>query len=185
MTKAEQHKLIDEIRQGRTDRFSIIVDMFSDKVHALVAGIAGDPMTADELTQDVFIKAFRSLGSFKSNSSLGSWIYRIAYNTAIDHSRRSRNNPLRFDDLHTERLSDSEVDAFLDSPDENDSRLALLPTALDMLPANDRAILTMFYYEDMPIREIACIMDIKENNVKVRLLRSRKKLYAIITHLNH
>lgn len=185
MTTAEQHKLIDEIRLGRTERFSIIVDMFSDKVHALVAGIAGDPMTADELTQDVFIKAFRSLGSFRENSSLDTWIYRIAYNTAVDHSRRSRNNPLRLDELQTERLSDTEVDAFLDTPDEDDPRLALLPKALDMLPADDRAILTMFYYEEMSIREIARIMDIRENNVKVRLLRSRKKLYAIITHLNH
>ncbi len=183
MTTAEQHRLIEEIRGGRTDKFGVIVEAYSDRVHALVAGIAGDDMTADELTQDVFIKAFKSLSSFRSKSTLDTWIYRIAYNTAIDHTRSKRNDALRLDDLQTERLSDTEVDAFFDQSNEEDPRLEALTTALDMLDADDRALLTMYYYEDLPVRDIAQVTGLKENNVKVKMLRARKKLYAIITHL--
>lgn len=184
MILTEQHRLIDEILSGRTDRFGIIVDTYSDRIHALVAGIAGDPMTADELTQDVFIKAFRTLGSFKKSSSLETWLYRISYNTAIDHTRKQRNEALRLDDLQLERLSDTDVGNLLDSEDDTDPRLALLPDALDRLPADDRALLTFFYYEDMSVRDISAVTGIKESNIKVKLLRARKKLYAIITHLN-
>lgn len=129
-------------------------------------------------------KVFQNLEKFKGKSSLSSWIYRITYNTAIDAARKSRQEATRLDSLQLSRLSDTEVDALLDADDSSDSseeRIALLEQAMEKITAEERALITMQYYEDLSVKEISQISGLSEANVKVKLMRTRKKLYILMT----
>ncbi|MBO4944152.1 MAG: RNA polymerase sigma factor [Muribaculaceae bacterium] len=183
MTQAEEQKLIEIVLAGRPDRFADIIDTYQQRVHSLVAGIVADVSTADEVTQDVFIKVFQQLGKFKGESSLGSWIYRITYNTAIDAARKSRQEATRLDSLQLSQLSDTDVEALLDadSSDGSEERIALLEQAMEKISAEERALITMQYYEELSVKEMARITGLTEANVKVKLMRTRKKLYILMT----
>ncbi len=108
-----------------------------------------------------------------------SWLYRIAYNESISHTRKGRRE-VAVEESLLRAVSDSTVDALLDS---GDARLAALPEALDRLGAEERAIITLYYMEGLPMKEVADIMRISESNAKVRLMRTRKKLYVLITQI--
>lgn len=137
--------------------------------------MTGSESDAEELTQDTFLKAFQHLSSFNGKSQFSTWIYRIAYNTALT-ALRKKNIELTADEKLWNTLSDTETDDLLDDTSEN--RIEKLREALDRLPADERALITFFYEEEKNISEIAVITGQTEGNVKVKLYRLRKKLAA-------
>ena len=133
---------------------------------------------AEELTQDVFLKAFQQLSSFKAESTFSTWIYRIAINIAISAVRKKRNDVLRLDDSVFANLSDTQVDAALE--DESEEQMERLQQAMNQLEADERALITLYYLEEKPLAEVAFILGMTEGNAKVKLHRIRKKLYVLI-----
>lgn len=94
---------------------------------------------AEEITQDVFVKAYRNLSKFDFRSSFSTWLFRIAYNEAITHTRRRRIDGIPFDEATLNNLSDSRVDSFLES---DNPRLAALPEAIESLNVDERALIS-------------------------------------------
>ena len=137
--------------------------------------MTGSESDAEELTQDTFLKAFQHLSSFNGKSQFSTWIYRIAYNTALT-ALRKKNIELTADEKLWNTISDTETDDLLDDTSEN--QIEKLREALDRLPADERALITFFYEEEKNISEIAVITGQTEGNVKVKLYRLRKKLAA-------
>ena len=133
---------------------------------------------AEELTQDVFLKAFQQLSSFKAESSFSTWIYRIATNVAISAVRKKRNDVLRLDDSVFANLSDTQVDEALEN--ESEEQMERLQQAMNQLEADERALITLYYLEEKPLAEVAFILGMTEGNAKVKLHRIRKKLYVLI-----
>ena len=144
----------------------------------LVDRIVSCQEDAEELTQDVFLKAFQQLSSFKAESSFSTWIYRIATNIAISAVRKKRNDVLRLDDYVFAHLSDSQVDEALE--DESEEQMERLQQAMNQLDADERALITLYYLEERPLAEVAFILGMTEGNVKVKLYRIRKKMYVLI-----
>ena len=132
---------------------------------------------AEELTQDTFLKAFRHLSSFKAESNFSTWIYRIAYNTAISAVRKKKYDLFDMDDTLLANISDEQIDDTL-----SEVQIAKLNKAMKKLDADERAVITLFYMEDKPVSEIALILGMTESNTKVKLHRIRKKLYVLITN---
>lgn len=130
---------------------------------------------AEELTQDTFLKAFQHLSSFNRKSQFSTWIYRIAYNTALT-ALRKKNIELTADEKLWNTISDTETDDLLDDTSEN--QIEKLREALNRLPTDERALITFFYEEEKNISEIAVITGLTEGNVKIKLYRLRKKLAA-------
>ena len=97
MKKEEAH-IIKEILNGKTEQYEYFLDRYGQQVFVLVDRIVSCQEDAEELTQDVFLKAFQQLSSFKAESSFSTWIYRIATNIAISAVRKKRNDVLRLDD---------------------------------------------------------------------------------------
>ena len=93
--QTEEQELIRRIAGGETRLCARLVDRYGRAVCTLAARIAGCTEDAEELTQDIFLKAFSSLDRFGGRSSFSTWLYRIAYNTAVSHARRTRPKPLR------------------------------------------------------------------------------------------
>lgn len=177
MKKEEAH-IIKEILNGKTEQYEYFLDRYGQQVFVLVDRIVSCQEDAEELTQDVFLKAFQQLSSFKAESSFSTWIYRIATNLAISAVRKKRNDVLRLDDSVFANLSDTQVDAALE--DESEEQMERLQQAMNQLEADERALITLYYLEEKPLVEVAFILGLTEGNAKVKLHRIRKKLYVLI-----
>ena len=177
MKKEEAH-IIKEILNGKTEQYEYFLDRYGQQVFVLVDRIVSCQEDAEELTQDVFLKAFQQLSSFKAESTFSTWIYRIATNIAISAVRKKRNDVLRLDDSVFANLSDTQVDAALE--DESEEQMERLQQAMNQLEADERALITLYYLEEKPLAEVAFILGMTEGNAKVKLHRIRKKLYVLI-----
>ena len=147
---------------------------------------------AEEITQDVFVKAFNHLSSFGGQSSLSTWLCRIAYNEAINFIRKKRKDLINMNDNEQllDMVSEEMVDEALSTEKEN--QLAYLEKAIIRLSPEERMLVTSFYFEDRSFKEIAYIMGFKEkelanavNLLTTRLSRIRKKLYVLIKQIEH
>ena len=159
---------------GKADEYAYFLDTYGQPVFSLIVRIVGSEEDAEELTQDTFMKAFRHLSSFNGNSSFSTWIYRIAYNTALSFLRKSKVEQINPDDKLWNTISDTETDNLLDEC--TSERIELLRDALSRLSPDERALITLFYEDEKTIEEIALITNQREGNVKVKLHRLRKKL---------
>ena len=177
MKKEEAH-IIKEILNGKTEQYEYFLDRYGQQVFVLVDRIVSCQEDAEELTQDVFLKAFQQLSSFKAESSFSTWIYRIATNLAISAVRKKRNDVLRLDDSVFANLSDTHVDEALE--DDSEEQMERLQQAMNQLEADERALITLYYLEEKPLAEVAFILGMTEGNAKVKLHRIRKKLYVLI-----
>ena len=177
MKKDEAH-IIKEILHGNTTLYEYFLDRYGQQVFVLVDRIVSCQEDAEELTQDVFLKAFQQLSSFKAESSFSTWIYRIATNVAISAVRKKKNETIRLDESVFFNLSESQVDEALE--DESEEQLQRLQRAMEQLEADERALITLYYMEERPLTEVAFILGMTEGNAKVKLHRIRKKLYIFI-----
>lgn len=174
--------IIDRVKNGDKNAYSQIVDRYKDKVYSLVYGIVRNEETAQELAQDIFIKAFTALKKFRKESSFSTWIYRIAYNTAISETRKNKLKVLSFDE-QLEKASSEDLSASLEAEDNNKAKKELLHQALNQLHAEERLILMLYYFEEQSIDEISKSSGLSQSNVKVKLFRLRNKLKDIMTRM--
>ena len=176
--KKEESYIIKEILNGKTEQYEYFLDRYGQQVFVLVDRIVSCQEDAEELTQDIFLKVFQQLSSFKAESSFSTWIYRIATNLAISAVRKKRNDVLRLDDSVFANLSDTQVDEALE--DDSEEQMERLQQAMNQLEADERALITLYYLEEKPLAEVAFILGMTEGNAKVKLHRIRKKLYVLI-----
>ena len=180
--KNEETDIIKEILNGDSTKYEYFLQRYGQQIFVLVSNIVSCQEDAEEITQDIFLKAFQRLHTFKADSSFSTWLYRIATNAAISAVRKRRNT-IQFDDSRLANLKDEQVDDLLD--DKSEHQLKALSDAIEKLNADERAIITLFYTEDKPISAIAEIMGITTDNAKVKLHRIRKKLFVIIKLSNN
>jgi RNA polymerase sigma factor (sigma-70 family) len=166
---------IGEVLKGNTNAFALLVNRHKDNVFNLAIRICGNREEAEEIAQDAFLKVYRALNEFRQKSSFATWLYRIVYNTSISYLRARRREVLSLEEFPADATdfigcSESEETA------EREYRNALVNFALQRLNESDRAIVTLFYYEEMSHSEIAEITGISKENIKIRLHRARKKM---------
>lgn len=178
MGNDETH-IIHRILKGETSLYEYFLDKYSQQVFILIIRIVENQEDAEELTQDTFLKAFEHLSSFKAESSFSTWIYRIAYNTAISATRKRKQELIVMDSAMLMNISDQQIDDALN--DESEERVGKLNKAIKKLDAEERTLISLFYNEEKTIGEIALILGLTESNAKVKLHRIRKKLYILIT----
>lgn len=171
--------LIDTILAGNPQSFSLLVDRYKDLVFTLAIRMLKHREEAEEVSQDTFIKVFRSLNRFKGDSKFSTWIYKIAYHTCLDKLKKNKREQHVFAINEYTDIQVETVDNALDMM-EKEERKRAIQECLQLLPSKDIAILTLFYFEGLSLNEIAKIIDITANNVKVKLFRSRKKLTGIL-----
>ncbi|MDR1403553.1 MAG: RNA polymerase sigma factor [Tannerellaceae bacterium] len=168
--------------KGDTATYVCILDKYSRRVYSLVFKIVRNKEDAEELAQDVFLKAFKHLDRFKGESSFSTWIYRIAYNTAISYTRKKKHEWLAIEESAIVNVSE---EAVADALGETDSsgQMEILDKALARLSPDERAIILFFYMEGKSIDEIASITAFSVSNVKTKLHRIRKKLFVLMKEI--
>ncbi len=179
MTHHDEQRLIRKVLEGDAEAFAPLVERYSRPIFALVVGIVGQREEAEELTQDIFLKAYTHLASYGGRSTFSTWLYRIACNTAFTAVKRRQRRFALFDFSRAERLPELSDEGELTELDEAQEQA--LRAALDRLDPDERALIQLHYYENRPLSECGEILSLTESNTKVRLHRIRKKLGVWIT----
>lgn len=175
---------IQRILAGDTDCFAFLLDKYSRPVHSLLLKVVKSREDAEELAQDVFMKVFCNLSAFKGDSSFSTWVYRIAYNTAISEVRKKKQEFLAIDESLINNVSEEEVAEALGYSDVSE-QLNKLDAALALLPADERALILLFYMKEKTVEEISFICELSQANVKVKLFRIRKKLFVLLKRMEN
>lgn len=170
---------IEAILNGDANAFTVLVDRYKDLVYTLTLRMMKHTEEAEEAAQDTFVKVYSSLNKFKGDSKFSTWIYRVAYNTCLDRLKKNKRQQ------HTVAINEytehqvKTIDNALDQIEAKE-REQTIQDCLNLLPSEDSFLLTLYYFEELSLEEIAKIVSLKPNNVKVKLYRSRKKLATIL-----
>ena len=170
---------IEKVLAGNVNAFSCLVEVHKDKAFNLAFRICGNREEAEEVAQDAFLKAYRSLSDFRMQSSFATWLYRIVYNTAVSLVRTRKGKVLSLEEFPADA-----VDFLSVSGNEEEAvaeyRNALINFALQKLPEDERGLITLYYYNELPADEISKITGISKNHLKVKLFRARQKIAGIV-----
>lgn len=172
--------LTEQLKRGDETAFKTIVEQRQDMVYNTVLGIVQNETEAEDLTQDVFIKVFENIGSFKGESKFSTWLYRIATTTALDHLR-SKKRKKRFG-LMQSLFDNSGGEKQL--PDfhhpgvklDNKERSAVLFKAIAKLPENQKAAFTLHKLEGLSYREISEVLNTTVSAVESLMSRANANL---------
>ena len=173
-----EKQIVEAVKNGRREGQDEMVRRYASQVFALIVRQVTEEMDAQELTQDTFLKAFRNIDRYDARqSSLGTWLCRIAYHLTLDFLKRRHPVIVSLEDSSVWQtdISDEELDAEFST--SNEQRIERLQELVQQLPDEERMLLTLYYFDDRPLTEIAFITGIGEKALANRLYRIRKKLY--------
>ena len=174
-------KLIERLKSDDSHAQQELLTTYGEIVFRQIARIIFCQEDVEEVYQDVFLKAFRHIDSYDtSQASLSTWLSRIAYNESLNFIRKRKPPILYVDDRETDLESIQEETLAETFQSTDDATIELIERALDFLPPAEQAIITMFYFDDQSIKDIAYITEQNPSTVASKLSRTRKKLYRII-----
>ncbi|KGL48200.1 RNA polymerase sigma factor [Porphyromonas cangingivalis] len=166
---------IERVKAGDTEAFGLLVGRYNDRLIRMVMPLVKEKADAEDLVQEVMIKAFEHLGSFHGQCAFSTWLYRIAYNRAVSDMRRKS----KYTEIPLEEgvISDEADD------EEQESRQTpeALQWALSLLDPGDRTLLSLYYGEGKSVAELCVITDQSASNIKIRLFRLRNKLKKLMS----
>ncbi len=178
--------LVARVQQGDKSAFDFLVIKYQHKIIQLVNGYIKDPSEAQDVAQEVFLKAYRALGSFRGEAAFYTWLYRIAINTAKNYllarSRRSSSSEVDIQDA--EAIENAPQLQGMDTPERhllNEEIVDTIKTAIENLPEEMRIAIMLREFEGMSYEEIAVAMDCPVGTVRSRIFRARE---AIDSKLN-
>lgn len=161
--------IIDRILDGDESQYKILIDKYKSYAFTLAYNVLNSQEDAEEVAQDSFVKAFKSLGKFNRQSKFSTWFYRIVTNTAITHRRKKRLVSEDIDQAHS-----LGIDA--KSTLEVQDKQKFVRQGMSLLNDQDRLVVSLFYLKELSLEEIAEVTEIKANLIKVKLHRARKRL---------
>jgi len=175
-SKLTDIELIRLTLDGNQSAYADLVKRHQRFIFSLALRFAKNREDAEEISQDCFIKAYRSLGSFQQQSKFSTWLYSIVYTTAMTFLRKKRVDTTSIDDEETYIQIENKPGSYDENNVENKSRSFYLSQAIAQLLPDDATIITMFYKGEQSLEEIAQVLGIEANTVKVKLFRARQRL---------
>ena len=173
--------LIRMVLQGQQSAYATLVTRYQSFVFTIALRYVNNRELAEELAQDVFVKAYRYLADFKGNSKFSTWLYTIVNTTCLSHLRKKNTDALLPGDEQMHVLADG--DGIGEQPVnrlEQREQKQMLEQAIQHLPETDAAIISLFYLAEQSVEEIGIVVGLTPGNVKVRLFRARQKLKEVL-----
>ncbi len=186
MKKVDDDAILKRFQNGDVSAFRELVVAYQDNIYSLCTYMTGDPVNAEDIAQDVFLKAYQSLKNFKPNASIYTWLYRIAVNACIDYKRKASLESLfryqQHDDaeIEDEPSDDPSPERAIESQQDRNS----VKRALARLSQKLRAVIVMKEMDGLSYEEIAESLDISIGTVKSRISRAREELKRIMLRKN-
>lgn len=172
----DEQALIERAQRGDMEAFHVLVEHSKINVYRLAYDLTGNRHDAEDLSQEVWIKAFRFLGQFRGTARWSTWLYRITVNTANDYRRPKMRNVTEYrDDMDTDPAPQGTSANPIRETEASVTR-GHIEEALGRLTPQERAAFVLRHYHDLPIREVAETMSIAEGTVKAYLFRAVQRL---------
>lgn len=168
--------IISRVLKGEQNLFASLVERYQNYVFTLVLRFTDSREDAEEISQDIFVKAYRSLADFRGEAKFSTWLYTIVRTSCITFLRKKKLETVSMDNERTMVQLENHESAFSANLVEKKSRLAMVNEAIRMLGRDDAQIITLFYKGEQSLEEIGTVLGIEPNTVKVKLHRARQKL---------
>lgn len=173
--------LIKLVLQGQQQAFATIVMRYQQYVFTLAMRYVDNREQAEELAQDIFVKAYRYLADFKGECKFSTWLYTIVNTTCLSYLRKKKEQSISLDHDNMLAVADNSTNNEKASDRlEHKTQKELLNKAIKQLPEADARVITLFYQAEQSVEEIGIIMGLDANTAKVRLFRARQKLKEIL-----
>ncbi|HYV54154.1 MAG TPA: RNA polymerase sigma factor, partial [Chitinophagaceae bacterium] len=156
--------------------YALLVERYKSYVFTLTFRFTKNREDAEEVSQDIFVKAYRSLADFKGTAKFSTWLYTIVNTTCITFLRKKRLEVKSLDDERTFEVADNQDSGLRANQIEQKSRLNMVNQAIALLSPDDAEIITLFYKNEQSLEEISQILGVEANTAKVRLHRARTRL---------
>lgn len=173
----QDEDVIRLVLNGRAEAYSILVDRYKNMIYDLCYKYTYDYTEAQDLSQEIFLKVYKKLDSFKYSSSFSTWLYRVGVNTCIDWTRKNKKNSSIVsidEDEYIDRLPSQGP-----NPEEavvSGERLELLRNAIQSLPEKYKTVVILYNYKNLSCSEISDILGIPVKTIETRLYRAKKAL---------
>jgi RNA polymerase sigma-70 factor (ECF subfamily) len=168
--------IISMVLQGDQNAYATLVERYQNYVFTIVLRYVKSREDAEEVAQDVFVKAFRSLADFKGNAKFSTWLYTVTTTTCITFLRKKKLEVHSLDNEKVFEMADNQDSGMSANQIEQKSRVNMVNEAIKMLNPEDAQIITLFYKGEQSLEEIARIVSKEPNTVKVQLHRARSRL---------
>jgi RNA polymerase sigma factor (sigma-70 family) len=164
---------LDKILNGDPASYAFLVNKYKDMVYSIAIKILRDADDAKDLAQECFITAYQQLHKYQGRSKFSTWLYTIVYRAAVTQLRQNKLDTTFIGDIVND-VSDSAHNQF----DQLQSKQVgqQVRIAIDRLPQTEALLVTLYYINDLPIKEIQEITGLSKPNIKIKLFRARKKL---------
>jgi RNA polymerase sigma factor (sigma-70 family) len=174
--KSSDIEIIDAVLGGNQSAYAELVKRHQRYIFTLALRFTRNRENAEEVSQDVFVKAYRSLGSYQRSAKFSTWLYTIVYHTSMTYLRKKRLDTSSIDDEETMIQLESHSSGSDVYSAEKKSRTFYVNKAIEMLLPDDATIINLFYHGEQSLEEIAVVMGMEANTVKVKLHRARHRL---------
>lgn len=170
------NEIISRVLKGEQNAYAELVNRYQAYVFTLTLRMIKSREDAEEVAQDIFVKAYRSLADFRGESKFSTWLYTIANTTSITFLRKKKLDVHSLDNEKVFEVADSKDSGLRANLVEQKSRVNMVNEAIAMLSPDDAEIITLFYKAEQNLEEISRILRLETNTVKVRLHRARTRL---------
>lgn len=169
---------IGQILAGNTGAMKYLIERYQHMAYTLAYRILNNCGEAEEVCQDAFLKAYKALGSLRNRANFSTWLYSIVYHASVSELRKRKTQFTSLEANENRNLTDlAEEEEEIDEPVSEKQ----LNSALQKLDETDRVLVSLYYLEDYDVKALSAVTGMSESNVKIRLFRARKKLYAILS----
>ena len=180
MALDSESALIDGILRNDEECIVMFVQKYQDLVYAQSYRMLKNQMDAEEVSQDVFLKALKRLGEFERRSKLSTWLYKITHTTCLDRLKKNKRRGVEVDVDKAESVDWNMIEDSLAMLEAQEQR-ELIDLALDELEGSDAMLVDLYYLQGVSTKEITEIMKMTQGNIRIRLMRARKKLAEILS----
>ena len=175
-TGLNDSEIIGKVLSGEQQAYALLVNRYQSYVFTLALRFTKNREDAEELSQDIFIKAYRSLSDFRGTAKFSTWLYTIVNNTCISFLRKKKLEVHSLDNEKLFEVADNQDSGMRANMIEQKSKIAMVNKAIALLGPDDAEIITLFYKAEQSLEEIAGILGLETNTAKVRLHRARTRL---------
>lgn len=175
-TGTNDNEIISRVLRGEQSLYADLVKRYQNFVFTITLRYTHSREDAEEIAQDVFVKAYRSLADFRGESRFSTWLYTIVTTTCITFLRKKKLDTHSLDNEKVFEVADGVDSGFRANQVEQKSKVQMVNKAIRLLSPDDAKLITLFYQGEQSLEEIGQIMGLEANTVKVRLHRARQRL---------
>jgi RNA polymerase sigma-70 factor, ECF subfamily len=178
--QSEDRDIIESFINGNKNAFNFIILKYRERIYWLVRKFVLNHDDADDVTQEVFIKLYKSIGDFRGEAALFTYIYKIAVNYSLNHIKKNKVQFNTQKDMDSEAFKIKSNDLNFDEIYDKNINAKIIQTAIQKLPEQQRAVFTLRFYESLPYDEIAVILDTSVGGLKANYFHAFKKIQSYL-----